>query len=800
MRTLLLSIFLLLNLNAFGQENFNLELLAHVDFGGEAGNDIWGYVAPDGTEYAIVGAARHTYIYDLSDPTDPIEVASIPGTNTFWRDMKSWEDHVYVTAEGSFTGTTDGLLVIDMSMESGSIKWHFITDPIPNANGGETPLGACHNIYIDENGFAYLAGCSVAGGNKAIIYDLNTSKWQPELVSVLGGARQDYAHDLLVRDNIMYSSEIEIGSLVIYDVTDKVNPIVLGETNTSFEWTHNAWISDDANYVFTTDERPNATIDAYDISDLGNIKRLDRFQPSETAGRGVIPHNTHYKDGYLITSWYTDGVVITDVNKPDNMVKVGSYDTYLGPDGELSPDEGFDGCWGVYPWLPSGIVIASDINSGLYIFNPTYTRASYLEGTVTDKADGLAINNVTVEIQAPQINRKTSNSLGQYKTGHANAGSYDVKFSHPEYKSVTLQADIVSGEVTILDAQLEKKQRVTINGVVISEETGSLIQNAKVLFFNSNSELEFTTDSNGAFTTEVFEEDYKVVIGAWGFEHLEINASVDGSTDFEFELPTGYMDDFFFDLGWEVEANINYGNWRKAEINGRSFPGTVFSPDGDVPDDIGDQCYYTSDVDNQYDILSLGNTSLISPTMDLSSYNVPILEFRYFLYNGFGGGTPDDDLDVVLIVNDNEEIPMSSLSGDTDDWSDKQQLDIKDFSGDLENVKVKFFAEEAGTNVDFYVGAIDVFRILEGEPTSSGDIAEDLSITLSPNPFNGETLLSFEDDYNRLDIISVTGELISTQQLLEKDVMIGGELQTGLYFAKLTNNNGQERIVKLIKE
>ena len=39
------------------------------------------------------------------------------------------------------------------------------------------------------------------------------------------------------------------------------------------------------------------------------------------------------------------------------MVQVAYYDSYSGS------GNGFDGCWGTYPYFPSGIIISSDINS-----------------------------------------------------------------------------------------------------------------------------------------------------------------------------------------------------------------------------------------------------------------------------------------------------------------------------------------------------------------------------------------------------------------------------------------------------
>lgn len=110
-----------------------------------------------------------------------------------------------------------------------------------------------------------------------------------------------------------------------------------------------------------------------------------------------------------MTSWYKDGVVITDVTRPDNMVNVGWYDTYTQGSGD-----GFKGDWGVFPYLPSGILVVSDINNGLFVLKPTYQRACYLEGVVTDSITGSPIFNATIQILNTNIT-KNSKANGEYK-------------------------------------------------------------------------------------------------------------------------------------------------------------------------------------------------------------------------------------------------------------------------------------------------------------------------------------------------------------------------------------------------
>ena len=273
----------------------------------------------------------------------------------------------------------------------------------------------------------------------------------------------------------MYSSEINAGVLTLFDVTDKANIVELGDAATSMNFTHNTWASPDGQFAFTTDERANAYVDSYDVSDPGNIIRLDSYQPIETANTGVVPHNTHYQDGYLITSWYTDGVVITDVSKPDNMVKVAAFDTYP------IPGNGFQGCWGAYPYLPSGLVLTSNISNvnglgELNVFRPNYVRAAFLEGTVTDADSGATINGVKVVIGNPdRPNEELTDALGEYRTGIESAGFFDVTFSHPDYFPATLITSIENGVCTILDVQLQIRPQVQVIGSVVDAATSQVI-------------------------------------------------------------------------------------------------------------------------------------------------------------------------------------------------------------------------------------------------------------------------------------------------------------------------------------
>ncbi|MCH8980762.1 hypothetical protein IH922_01945, partial [candidate division KSB1 bacterium] len=64
-------------------------------------------------------------------------------------------------------------------------------------------------------------------------------------------------------------------------------------------------------------------------------------------------HNAHIKGNHAYISHYESGLRIVDLSDPKNMNEVGFYDTR--------------DLWGVFPFLPSGKILISDIEDGLYV-------------------------------------------------------------------------------------------------------------------------------------------------------------------------------------------------------------------------------------------------------------------------------------------------------------------------------------------------------------------------------------------------------------------------------------------------
>ena len=69
----------------------------------------------------------------------------------------------------------------------------------------------------------------------------------------------------------------------------------------------------------------------------------------------------------LIISYYVDGTRVVDISDPTEPLEVGYFDT-----SDLTGL--FDGNWGTYAYLPSGYIISSDRQNGLFIFESPLTN------------------------------------------------------------------------------------------------------------------------------------------------------------------------------------------------------------------------------------------------------------------------------------------------------------------------------------------------------------------------------------------------------------------------------------------
>lgn len=774
---------LLFYIQSFAQ--LNVSLRANLPFNNVLSN-IGGYIDSSGNEYALVGTFTGLSIVDVTNPANPVVKFNITGNNSDWREVKTWQNYAYVTTEGC----CNGLQILNLGYLPDSVPMKFY-----KGDGAiNNQINTVHALHI-EDGYCYLFGSNLFNG-AALILDL-ANPWNPTYTGHTPGT---YIHDGYVRNNKLYGCHIYDGYFSVMDVTNKSNPLLITSQNTPSMFTHNAWLNDAGNVLFTTDEVSDSYLAAYDVSDLNNIIELDKIQT--TPGSSSIIHNTHTLNDYEIISWYKDGIAIVDVSRPDNMIITGTYDTY--PQGS---GNGYNGCWGVYPFLPSGNLVCSDIDNGLFVLTPTYVRGCYLEGIVTDSVSGMPLNGVSIQILNTSVSKK-SKLNGEYKTGLAQAGIYDIQFSKAGYTSKTISGVALNnGILTNLNVQLLSFSTVMATGTVTNAVTGLPISNAIIHFKNSQFDITATTNTSGQYNLVGFYPDnYIITVGSWGYQTICSSSQVD-ATPLSFALTPGYYDDFSLDFGWTV-IGPSPNAWERGVPIQTNYMNAIANPGTDVLGDCGDQCYVTDNGggnawDNDVD---QGATILTSPIFDLSTNSNASLSYkRWFFNGGFTNGAPDDTMSIFLTNGFTTVLLERTYAGQPSQstWLN-QTYQIGSLLPLTSTMRLFVNISDPGPTFNIVEGGLDNFVIsnLTGIQSTEAPIA---SISAHPNPFANNTQVNVVNNLggkSTLLVYDALGKVVEKRQLegVNNYLNIGQELTSGIYTLQLISSNGNSNTMKLVKE
>jgi choice-of-anchor B domain-containing protein len=320
---------------------------------------IWGYVAPDGREYALLGVNGSTggtphpggtSIIDITNADSLREVAFIPGPVSSWREMKTFREYAYVVSEGG-----GGVQIINLSRLPDSA---WLVRSFNHVNGARNTLRS-HTVSVHD-GTLYLNGCANWAPGGALMFDLRAD---PENPVFLGEYAPEYFHDVYVLRDTLYGSAIYGGGgLVMADVRNKSAPQFIGKITYTGSGTHNAWVTKGRTHVITTDEIGTTAKDlkVWDITGLPAVPAVPSatFTPAPTQ----IVHNVTVRGDFAYVAWYSAGVRVVNIANPAAPADAGGFDT--------SPTtSGYNGVWGIYPWFPSGKIVAGDMQNGLWVFS-----------------------------------------------------------------------------------------------------------------------------------------------------------------------------------------------------------------------------------------------------------------------------------------------------------------------------------------------------------------------------------------------------------------------------------------------
>lgn len=323
-------------------------------------NEIWGwYDATKQREYAIIGSSIGTHFFDVTNPSKIDLVDFVPGRagEVIHRDYKNKGQYLYAVADEF----TESLMIMDMST---------LPDSVSVVYDRGTFFNQSHNIWIDgDRMYACIPRFSWQAPIFGLaIYDISNPV-DPKVIKEYNAQLHPFGnvHDLYVRNDTAFLN-CEARGLFIIDFSDPENYNVLAQyTNYPFMgYNHSGWLSDDGSKYVMADETHGMPIKFLDVSDFSNIG-IDNYLFPEMSfpimDTNAIAHNPIIRDDYVFASYYYDGVYIWDMVDPSKPVLAAFYDTYA------QPNVGFyHGMWGVYPFLPSGLILASDMQTGLYVF------------------------------------------------------------------------------------------------------------------------------------------------------------------------------------------------------------------------------------------------------------------------------------------------------------------------------------------------------------------------------------------------------------------------------------------------
>ena len=343
------------------------------EMGGGDGNDIWGWVDPmTGNEYAIMGLTNGTAFVDVTDADNPVFLGHL-ATNTTeaaWRDMKVYVDHAYIVADGA---GAHGMQVFDLTrLRSAVPPQNFIADTV------YTGFDNAHNLAINEaTGFAYAVGTNTFNEGLHII-DIST----PNNPLFAGFYSDADIHDTqcvtyLGPDPDHAGSEICFSSsrdpfsndAPQLDITDVTNAATVNISRTKYPqsgFAHQGWLTVDHRFFLLGDESDETSFSVptrthvFDVSDLDAPVYVFAYE----AATASIDHNLYVKGNRVFQANYTSGVRVLEFGNLSNMeiMEIAFLDTFPSSDAVE-----FEGLWSVYPYLPSGNIIASDRSNGLFI-------------------------------------------------------------------------------------------------------------------------------------------------------------------------------------------------------------------------------------------------------------------------------------------------------------------------------------------------------------------------------------------------------------------------------------------------
>ncbi|MEO6694158.1 MAG: choice-of-anchor B family protein [Ignavibacteria bacterium] len=416
--------------NSYSQlANQNMYLLRNLNehFTSTLYSAVWGYKAPNGREYALLGCPTGTAFIDVTDSANIREVDFLTGLTSSWREMKTYSHYAYIVSEA----TNSRLQIVDLQYLPDSVSlvktWNYPTYD--------------HTHSISQSGpYLYLNGGNATSNGGISVLDIT----DPINPVKKGQWITLYVHDCRVVDDTIYAANIFNDKVSIINAVNKDSlKTITTFTNLPGGGPHNTALSQNGKRLFVTDEIGTAPyrLKVWNIENKTSVAYVTSWQP--TGITTSIIHNIETYGNFGIIAHYTAGVRIINISNPDNPTEVAWYDTYPSNNGES-----YDGCWGVY-LFPSGKIIASDRQTGLYVLKTNFPLTGVNNIVTNSIPENFSLSqnypnpfNPSTKIMF-SLPKNSNISLKIYNTGgkevanviddRRDAGNYEITFDAADY-------------------------------------------------------------------------------------------------------------------------------------------------------------------------------------------------------------------------------------------------------------------------------------------------------------------------------------------------------------------------------
>jgi len=199
---------------------------------------------------------------------------------------------------------------------------------------------------------------------------------------------------------------------------------------------------------------------------------------------------------------------------------------------------------------------------------------------------------------------------------------------------------------------------------------------------------------------------------------------------------------------------------------------------------------------------AIGNM-VVSPPMDLSTYENPLLLFDAYVFTTTPSNVPDLGSLIVEISDGITTTFLGSFPDTSTQSFDKwhfNEIAIKDFVTPSDNMQVRFTLMAESEEYFYLDASIDRFEIVEGSTSSvPGSLKNEFAIY--PNPSSEGFNLDLHEIEGEVSVAvyDMQSRLLHRRDTSDPLYSFGDDLLPGVYFVRLSQNENLIGTAKLIK-